>query len=404
MRYSERSRESADASPPVGAFIVKNGRLRVAVTHPTCWPEVRRGSERFLHEFSHFLAGRGHQVTVISTALTGGGTEYEVSVERVLLPQRHPLPFSTRWCTYSHLFAWQVASVLASGGYDAVHCLHLHDAWGATLARRWGASFRFVFQLTGIPLRRYFFRIPIDGWIFRAAVRDADLVLAASRCAHRMLKHEYGCDGQLLPPPTNTRAFAELVRPDDGGRPPRILFVGDLDEPRKGALLLAKAFALLRQSMPAALLEYSGRASATVRAAIINAVPEGLRPDITFLDIGEVHELPALYARATVVVNPAIWEALGMVLVEALAAGTPVVGCDHGGIPDIIDDPRIGCLFPPESTRGAATNAKGLADAIRRTIRLAARAETATLCQARAQAFAWDRIGPRYEEALFSTG
>src|SRR5262249_3921759 len=133
------------------------------------------------------------------------------------------------------------------------------------------------------------------------------------------------------------------------------------------------------------------------------AVPEGLRPDIAFLGVGKVQDLPALYARSTVVVNPAIWEALGMVLVEALAAGTPVVGCCHGGIPDIIDDPRIGSLFAPGSTRRFATNVEGLTDAIRRTIRLAALPETAKLCRARAQAFAWDRIGPLYEAVLYGS-
>lgn len=376
--------------------------LQIALTHPTCWPEVRRGSERFLHEFSHFLAARGHQVTVISTVPSVGGVEDNGLVRRLLLPRTAPFRLQNRWFGFTHGFACKLVSVLRSGSYDVVHCLHYHDACGAAFARRLGAGFRLVYQLTGIPPRRYFCRVPLDGLIFHAAVRNADAVLAPSRYAQTMLRRRHSCAARLLPPGTDIRPFAVLDRPHADGAA-RILFAGDLDEPRKGALLLAKAFALLCKDQRPACLEYSGRASPTIRATILDAVPETVRPRIAFLGVGEVEDLPNIFARATVVVNPAVSEALGMVLVEALAAGTPVVGCDHAGTPDVIDDPRIGCLFDPGSTRPAATNVEGLADAIRRAIRLAARPETAALCRARADFFSWERIGTLYEGVLCGT-
>ena len=394
---------STEDRPTVGDILHNPGRdrtgLQIAITHPTCWPEVRRGSERFLHEFSHFLAARGHQVTVISTVPNAGGVEDSGPVRRLLLPRTEPLWLHKRWCGFTHGFACKLVSVLRSGSYDVVHCLHYHDACGAVFARRLGAGFRLVYQLTGIPPRRYFCRVPLDGLIFHAAVRNADAVLAPSHYAQTMLWRRHACAAQLLPPATDIRPFVALARPHADGAA-RILFAGDLDEPRKGALLLAKAFALLCRDQPPAYLEYSGRASPTSRATILDAVPDAVRPRIAFLGVGEVEDLPTIYARATVVVNPAVSEALGMVLVEALAAGTPVVGCDHAGTPDIIDDPRIGSLFDPGSTRPAATNVKGLADAIRRTIRLASRPETAALCRARAGSFSWERMGTLYEAVL----
>jgi phosphatidylinositol alpha-mannosyltransferase len=373
--------------------------LRIAITHPTCWPEVRRGSERLLNDLSHFLAARGHEVAVISTAPEDSGIDRDGAVHRILLPRRQPLPFSSRAANFFHVFALQLRGVLRSHSFDAVHCLNYHDAWGAALARGPTCQFRLVYQATGLPWRRYFRRVPLDGLIFRAALRHADAVATISHAALGMLKSEFGRHGLLLPPPTDTEPYAGIARPPPE-QVPRILFAGDLDEPRKGALLLARAFVALRSRLPAAQLEYSGRCSAATRAAILAAVPQRLHGDIAFLGLGQIDKLPLLYARATVVVNPAIWEALGMVLVEALAAGTPVVGCDHSGTPDIIDDPRIGTLFAPGSIGAMAGNVVGLSDALVHTIELARRPDTAALCRRRAEAFSWQRLGPVYEAVL----
>src|SRR5262245_51120038 len=155
--------------------------MRIAVTHPTCWPEVRRGSERLLHDLSHWLAGRGHKVTVISTIGGAERRERDGAVDRLLLARRRSLPLTGRCWNFFHAFAWQLRDHLVGNAYDAVHCLNYHDGWGADAARRRGARFRLVFQLTGIPMRRYFRRIPLDGLIFSRVLRNADEVLALSR-------------------------------------------------------------------------------------------------------------------------------------------------------------------------------------------------------------------------------
>lgn len=372
--------------------------LRIAVTHPTCWPEVRRGSERLLHDLSHWLAGCGHRVTVISTVEGAGGEERDGPVQRLLLPRRHPLPRQTRWWNFFHSFAGQLRDVLRDRQFDAVHCLNYHDAWGAALARRRSARFRLVFQLTGIPMRRYFRRIPLDGLIFRAALRRSDEVLSLSRFALDRLRDEYGLAGRLVPAPTDLSPYAGIAR--CVSEPPTVMFVGDVDEPRKGALLLAQAVAQLHRLGVAVRLAYSGRTGDGAREAILRELPTAMHPHVIFHGLGRTEDLPGLYAAATVVVNPAIWEAQGMVLVEALAAGTPVVGCRHAGTVDIVDDPRIGRLFEPGPIGRAASNAVGLADAIQKVIALAANPATAGWCRSHAAGFSWDRLGPHYEAAL----
>jgi phosphatidyl-myo-inositol alpha-mannosyltransferase len=382
--------------------------MRVAVTHPTCWPEVRRGSERLLHDLSHYLAGRGHVVTVISTAPQEGRggtrrTEQDHGVRHILLPRQGRSPMRFRGFGFFHRFGWQLCDELLLGNYDVVHCLNYHDAWGASLARRRGARFRLVYQMTGIPVRRYFRRIPLDGLMFAAALRRSDVVIAISNFAAKLLREEYGLTGLLIPAPTDTAAYPVPV-PKPVDQRPLLLFVGDADEPRKGACLLAQAFAIVKSVIPGCQLGYCGSVGDTTRAAILAAIREEWRQDVTFLGVGDVVGLPALYESATVVVNPAIWEAFGMVLVEALAAGTPVVGCDHAGIPDIISNDRVGRLFEPfplqEQPASVATNVAGLAAAIQATLGLAGRETTLAACRSHAARFSWQEIGPMYEAAL----
>ena len=245
-------------------------------------------------------------------------------------------------------------------------------------------------------MRRYFRRIPLDGLIFQRAVRNADAVLALSTHALGQLRDQYDRAGLLVAAPTDLRLYATQAKTPRAE--PLILFVGDADEPRKGAILLAQAAALLLDRGQPLHLAYSGRASEATRQAIAATLAHPGR--VTFHGVGQTDDLPALYAAATVVVNPAIWEAQGMVLVEALAAGTPVVGCDHAGTPDIITDPAIGRLFDPGPMGIAATNAAGLAEAIAATLPLAASPDTVARCRQRAAAFGWNRVGPLYEAAL----
>jgi len=387
--------------------------MRIALISPYCWPQVRRGSERFLHDASHWLAARGHTVSIITSARGPQGgpplgaarrrEEQDGRVRRIILPQSEPLGAHLRACNHLHRFAFQVCDEILAGDYDVVHCLNYHEAWGALRARRRGGRHRIIYQSVGVPTWRYFWRIPLDGWMFRRVVRDADVVISVSRRAADLLWEDFGRRSVLLRAPTDLRPYLAQQKPPPDGRL-RILFTGDLTEPRKGAVLLARAFARVRAAFPGAVLEYSGASDDAVVAAVRAATPAVVFEAITFHGVGDVAALPELYARATVFVSPAVWEAQGMVLVEALAAGTPVVGCNHAGVPDIISTPAIGRMFEPGPiVDHVSVNDIGLANAILAVAALAALPETAARCRAHAGAFGWDLLGPHYEEVLLGT-
>ena len=136
-----------------------------------------------------------------------------------------------------------------------------------------------------------------------------------------------------------------------------------------------------------ALLLYVGRLSAEKQIERIRPVLEAL-PDARLALVGdgphrqqlEKHfagtattfvgylageELASAYASGDAFLFPSSTETLGLVLLEAMAAGCPVVGANRGGIPDIITDGSNGCLYEPDGADGGAAS---LIEATRRLL------------------------------------
>ena len=97
----------------------------------------------------------------------------------------------------------------------------------------------------------------------------------------------------------------------------------------------------------------------------------------TFVGYLAGNELASAYASGDAFVFPSSTETLGLVLLEAMAAGCPVVGANRGGIPDIVNDGTNGCLFDPDQPNSLITAVQRLLGnpATRAELRRAARLE-----------------------------
>ena len=97
----------------------------------------------------------------------------------------------------------------------------------------------------------------------------------------------------------------------------------------------------------------------------------------TFVGYLAGEELAAAYASGDAFLFPSSTETLGLVLLEAMAAGCPVVGANRGGIPDIVSDGENGCLYDPDQPSSLIQAVERLlGDATRRAeLRVAARQE-----------------------------
>jgi phosphatidyl-myo-inositol alpha-mannosyltransferase len=371
--------------------------MRVAITNPTTWPYVRRGAERFINELARYLAGRGHGVTVISgkpgptEVIRGEG--YSTICHRRLW---HPCLAEVGLLEF-HMFFFPCLASLLRERYDAVVCLTFMDAFAAQVARRFTKS-PYVFLVNGIPPRKQYFRsLTLKGSVFGRAVRSGDSIIAISNYVREYLEGRWGRRCDSLPIPLDTDKFRPRQKIGDG--PPKILCAAALQDARKGGRVLMDAFGLLKQSRPDAILQLASPLPASTSEALLARIPPALRRDVQFLQ--DAQDLPELYAQATVSVLPSLWEPYGMVVLESMAAGTPVVGTRDGAIPELISDSRLGRLFDPgEGADVEPVNAAGLAQALDECIGLAGDPATSERCRMHALKYSWRAVGPKYEGLL----
>jgi glycosyltransferase involved in cell wall biosynthesis len=121
-----------------------------------------------------------------------------------------------------------------------------------------------------------------------------------------------------------------------------MLFAGQIVE-IKGALVLAKALPLLERYVERFHLWVAGAGD----DASVNALRRFAPNPVQLLGRLNFYELKALYTAAGLTVVPSIWyDNSPVVIAESLLAGTPVLGADIGGIPELIQEGKTGYVFP----------------------------------------------------------
>lgn len=339
--------------------------MRILLTHIYCWPEVRRGGERYLHELGAALQGAGHDVQIVSTSLTPSNDEQlGVPVQRI----------ARRGRTGEIAFGRDVLRRNLFSGTDVWHAFGTGDAYAAAQLSRWRkwSKVRSVYTDLGGPLRSYRETRP-DHTQFAYAVKHLDAYLCLSESTRALLESDYQRTGLVVGGGVDLDRFTPGTRTEH----PTLLFTSALDEPRKNLPLLLAAFDRVLEVHPNARLRLCGPGTP----------PADLRPEVEVLDVGAIDDVARLYAEAWVTVLPSMREAFGLVLVESLAAGTPIVAIAGSGGPAEIVNDRVGAL-------AAAETPDALADACLRALEMSPAA-----CRAEAEAkYSWrDAIVPRVE-------
>lgn len=197
----------------------------------------------------------------------------------------------------------------------------------------------------------------------RFSLKHADVLRAVSTSTREQLERwTPGRSIVQFPAWTDLDVFLEAGVNGEGHRLQEIVYVGVLI-PRKGVHHLINAFACIAGNFPDARLVIVGHEDNKDYAAELKSRVKqlGLDERVQFVKAMPQTELAGYMRRACVFVLPSASEALGRVVVEAMATGTPVIGSDVGGIPDMVKDGVTGFLVPP----GDET---GLAEKIRRVL------------------------------------
>jgi phosphatidylinositol alpha-mannosyltransferase len=344
--------------------------VRVALLHPYCWPSVRRGGERYLHDLARWLRGRGHEVTLV----TGGDTDDPGAVK---LPLRGPA---------LDTFGAAVLPHLMSTRYDVVHALVPSAALAAVATLQPSA-----YTVLGHPSAD---NLPRPRWrreLFVRAVRSARSPMALSASAADGAAQVAGRRPLVVPP----GLFSDGFPPRQGvpAGPPSLLFNAFAEDWRKRLHVLLAALPDVLDAHPSLTLRLGGGGDPSESLDQLDpGVRKAVEPCLRDLGTGELTDVPDRYREATVTVLPSVDEAFGLVLVESLASGTPVVCSRSGGMPEIVDDDRVGRVVEPDQPHALA---KGVLAALE----LAQQPETAAVCAAHARRWDWDVVGPLHEQA-----
>jgi glycosyltransferase involved in cell wall biosynthesis len=300
----------------------------------------RGGIPSFLATMLESGLGRSHQLRFLNLAHPGvpqGGRATVANVARTLLDA--------------------VAVHRAARGLDVVH-LHTALAPDVTLVR--AGLLALAGRARGCTVVVHAHGGGIQLWLttrlrrmlVRLAMRPAHRIVAVWTTGEHLLR-------QVLPPDrvrlVENGVQLDRFTPAEAGRrhPPRVLYVGLLT-PRKGLLDLLASSRLLRERGVEHELRLLGgtpdegpAAEAEVRAAVDGHAE--------MLGTRGPEEMPAAYADADIFCLPSWWEAMPLSVLEAMAAGLPVVATEVGDVARAVRDGETGFVVPPRAPEPLAS-------------------------------------------------
>jgi D-inositol-3-phosphate glycosyltransferase len=330
----------------------------------------------------------------------------------------YPLP-KPELATHIPAFAEGIKRFAAEKGihYDLIHSHYWMSGVAAEgLKAEWGVPVLQMFHTLGLMKNRIAqtpeekegdYRINGE----RQAIQTADRIIAATQAEEAQLEFLYGMTDNkvtVIPPGVDVSRFYPI--PDDEakeaighhGCPRLLLFVGRI-EPLKGIDTLIRALALVRESgilekqcFSLAIIGGDPEAPAdnmTAEMARLQAlcVELNLEDLVVFLGKRDQATLPYYYSAADILVMPSHYESFGMVALEAMACGTPVVASQVGGLAFLVQDGVTGFVVPGGDVPALAKTLTQLIQQPELRQRLGRQAA------AYAGWYSWDKIAARVE-------
>ena len=332
--------------------------------------------------------------------------------------QSGPLGYWPKMAVFEHLDEFTeklIAEVeQEQRSYDVIHAHYWLSAKVArTLEERWRVPVVQMFHTLGL-VKREVMDEDIDGEsdirteIERESVRKSAAIVAASHIELGELRRLYRADPAkvaVIPCGVDPNVFhpirqadaRELLGRDQCER--LILFVGRIEQ-IKGIDVLLRALALLFFRHPdlrkeVCLLVVGGALDPGDDAPETEKIVElrrlvhehRMEANVAFVGSRDQEQLALYYAAADLCAVPSLTESFGLVALEAMACGTPVVGTRVGGLQTVIADGESGLLVP-------AGDYQALADAIARVLTDARlRMHLAHGARERAERFTWHHVG-----------
>jgi phosphatidylinositol alpha-mannosyltransferase len=340
------------------------------------------------------FGGQGHAVHIIAPSSDDEAEPTDIGdaqIHRIGRVVSIPANGSVARITLSLRSYLQAKRLLQEQQFDLIH-LHepMMPALPLTVLRHSNTVNVGTFHAFRNTPLAYFYGKPILQPFFRKLHGHITVSSAARDFVRRYFPAEY----RVIPNGIHFQRFHTQYPPleqfsDDR---PTVLFVGRLEK-RKGLRFLLRAWPLVLQRQPDARLVVVGRGR-PLEGYRRFAARQGWSPqDVLFAGYVAAEELPRYYQACDVFCAPNTGqESFGIVLLEAMAAGAPIVAADIPGYRDVVSDGEHGLLVPPKDP-------EALADAVCRLLsNPELRATMRRAGEVKARAHDWPRIGAQVLE------
>jgi phosphatidyl-myo-inositol alpha-mannosyltransferase len=322
---------------------------------PYTW-DVPGGVQEHVRDLTEALIGLGHEVSVITPADDDTPLpSYVVPAGRAI-----PVPYngSVARLAFGFLSAARVRRWVKEGGFDVLH-VHEPAAPSLSLLACWVADGPIVATVhTANPRSRAMHAAYLA---LQTALEKISGWIAVSEAARTTLVEHMGTDAVLIPNGVTVRRYEKASPlpgwPGEGGA---LGFLGRMDEPRKGLTVLLRAFELLAPDRPGLRLLIAGRGDLDDARG---RVAEPFRDRLVLLGQVSQEDKARFYHSVDVFCAPNTGgESFGIVLIEAMASGAPIVASDLEAFRLVLGDGRAGELFPTGDPAALAAAAGRLLD------------------------------------------
>jgi phosphatidylinositol alpha-mannosyltransferase len=336
---------------------------------------------------SQQFARMGHEVRIIAPA-----SKAVADFDDRFIPIGSPRPVPTgsgsiARLTLSLWLSSRIKEVLEREKFDIIH-LHepLMPMLCTTALRLSDTAVVGTFHATG-GRPGYNLGWPFSKFFLKRWFRKLDGKIAVSKSAMKFAHRHFPGYYNIIPNGVDLGHFSPEVAPieefNDGKL--NILFVGRMEK-RKGLNYLLDAFVRVKQEVPNSRLIAVGPGTRLRRKYEKKVAKSGVK-DVVFVGYASYEDLPCYYQTADIFCAPATGgESFGIILLEAMALGKPIVASNIEGYAGVISDGVDGVLVPPRDSQSLAQALISLSnDELRRQ-------EMGAQGRAKALRFGWDSV------------
>ncbi|HET6860763.1 MAG TPA: glycosyltransferase family 4 protein [Streptomyces sp.] len=322
--------------------------MKIGIVCPYSW-DVPGGVQFHIRDLAEHLIGLGHEVSVLAPA------DDETVVPPYVVAAGRAIPVryngAVARMNFGFLAAARVRRWLHDGTFDV---LHIHEPTTPSLALLscWAARGPIVatFHTSNPRARLLAAAYPM----LQPALEKISARIAVSEYARRTLVEHLGGDAVVIPNGVDVDFFAK-AEPKAEWQGQTMGFVGRIDEPRKGLPVLMRALPKILAERPDARLLIAGRGDEEEAVA---SLPKEMRSRVEFLGMVSDEDKARLLCSVDLYIAPNTGgESFGIILVEAMSAGAPVLASDLDAFAQVLDQGAAGELFANEDADALASAA-----------------------------------------------